>query len=97
MFSWFDARDAEKFGLTLAEFFMKRIPLEVPNKKSKSIEKKQEVLNTMFSQIQQFKMKHKLNVYKKAKLGNAFKWKLLEAHYDPALVDELTKVLLLKC
>ena len=51
----------------------------------------------MFSQIQQFKMKHKLNIYKKAKLGNSFKWKLLEANYDPALVDELTKALMLKC
>lgn len=51
----------------------------------------------MFSQIQEFKMKHELNVYKKAKLGNAFKWKLLEADYDPVLVDELTKLLLLKC
>jgi len=97
MFSWFDARDAQKFGISLAEFYMERIPVEAPNKKNKSLEKKQEVLNTMFSQIPPFKMKHNLNIYQKAKLGNAFKWKLLEADYDPALVDELTKVLLLKC
>ena len=97
MFSWLDARDAQKFGISLAEFFMERIPLEMPNKKIKSLAKKQEVLNTMFSQIPPFKMKHKLNIYKKAKLGNAFKWKLLEADYDPELVDELTKVLMLKC
>lgn len=97
MFNWFDARDAHKFGISLAEFFMERIPLEMPNKKIKSLEKKQEVLNTLFSQIPPFKMKHKLNIYKKAKLGNAFKWRLLDANYDPALVDELTKELLLKC
>lgn len=97
MFNWFDARDAQKFGISLAEFFIERIPLEKPNKKSKSIAKKQEVLDKMFMQIQLYKMKHKLNIYKKAKLGNAFKWKLLDANYDPALTDELTKVLLLKC
>lgn len=97
MFSWFDARDAQQLGVSLAEFFMERIPLEAPNKKSPSLKIKQEVLNTMFSQIQQFKMKHKLNIYKKAKLGTALKWKLLDANYDPTLVDELTKVLLLKC
>lgn len=97
MISWLDARDAHNFGITLADFFMERIPLEMPNKKIKSIEKKQEVLDKMFSQIQLFKMKHKLNIYKKAKLGNAFKWKLLDADYDPVLVDELTKVLMLKC
>lgn len=97
MISWLDAREAQKFGISLAEFFIKRIPLDAPNKKSKSMEKKQEVLNTMFSQIQLFKMKHKLNIYKKAKLGNSFKWKLLDANYDPELVDELTKLLMLKC
>lgn len=96
MISWLDARDAQKFGLTLAEFFIERIPLETPNKKIKSLAKKQEVLNKMFIQIQIFKIKHKLNIYKKAKLGNSFKWKLLDADYDPTLVDELTKALMLK-
>lgn len=97
MFNWFDARDAEKLGVSLADFFMKKMPLDDPKKKSLSIKSKQEVLNTLFSQIHQFKLKHTLNIYQKAKLGNAFKWKLLDANYDPELVDELTKALLLKC
>jgi hypothetical protein len=97
MIIWFDAREAQKFGTSLAEFFIQRIPLEKPNKKIKSLAKKQEVLDKMFLQIHDFKMKHKLNIYKKAKLGNAFKWKLLDADYDPELVDELTKLLMLKC
>jgi hypothetical protein len=97
MLSWFDAHDAQKFGTSLAEFFIAGFPLDAPNKKSKSTVKKQEVLNKMFLQIQLFKKKHKLNIYKKAKLGNAFKWKLLDANYDPLLVDELTKELMLKC
>ena len=96
MIDWFDARDAQEFGITLAEFFMERVPLEQPNKKIKSLAKKQEVLDKMFSQIPAFKMKHRLNIYKKAKLGNSFKWKLLDADYDPELVDELTKLLMLK-
>ena len=97
MISWLDARDAEKFGITLAEFFMERTPLEKPNNKIKSLAKQQQVLDTMYSQIKPFKMKHKLNIYKKAKLGNAFKWRLLDSGYDPALADELTKLLMLKC
>ena len=96
MIDWFDARDAQEFGITLAEFFMERVPLEQPHKKIKSLAKKQEVLDKMFLQIPAFKMKHQLNIYKKAKLGNAFKWKLLDADYDPELVDELTKLLMLK-
>ena len=50
MLSWFDAHDAQQLGIALACFFMERIPLETPNKKSKSIAKKQEVLDKMFLQ-----------------------------------------------
>lgn len=96
MFSWFDAHDAQEFGISLAEFFIERLPLEAPNKKNKPMAKKQEVLDKMFLKIQLFKTAHKLNIYKKAQLGNAFKWKLLDANYDPDFVDELTNVLMLR-
>lgn len=97
MFSWFDARDAQEFGTSLATFFIEKFPLEASNKKNKSMVKKQDVLDKMFQKVQLFKTTHKLNIYKKAQLGNAFKWKLLEANYDPEFVDELTNMLLLKC
>ena len=97
MLSWFDARDAQEFGASLAEFFIERIQREAPGKKNKPMAKKQAVLDKMFVKIQLFKTKHKLNFYKKAKLWNAFKWKLLDANYDPEFVNELTKVLMLKC
>jgi hypothetical protein len=97
MLDWFNARDAHQFGIDLAKFFMERIPLEEPHKKIKSLARKQEVLDKIFLQIQVFKIEHKLNIYKKAKLGNAFKWELLDAGYDSVLVDELTKLLMVKC
>jgi len=46
MFNWFDARDAQEFGVSLAEFFIERIPLDASSKKNKSLAKKQEVLDT---------------------------------------------------
>lgn len=94
MFSWLDAQEAQKFGTTLAEFFIERIPMEESGKKSKSLEKKQEVVQKMIQQIQIHRIDHKMNLYKKAKLANAFKWKLLDANYPSELVDELTKMLL---
>lgn len=94
MFSWFDASEAQQFGNTLAEFLIERIPAEDSGKKDKSAPKKQEVINKMLLQIQIFKVSHKLNIYKKAKLANSFKWKLLDAKYEPDFVDELTKMLL---
>jgi hypothetical protein len=97
MFNWFDARDAQEFGASLAVFFMENISIETHGKKNKPMAKRKVVLDKMFLKIQLFKTKHQLNVYKKAKLWNAFKWKLLDANYDPDFVDELTKMLMLKC
>ncbi|MES2536578.1 MAG: hypothetical protein V4632_11970 [Pseudomonadota bacterium] len=94
--TWFDAREAKIFGASLATFFIDRLPLDAPGKKAKSMAKKQEVLNKMFLQIVRFNAEHKLNVYKKAQLGNTFKWTLKEAGYDPAFVDQLTKELMVK-
>jgi len=62
--------------------------------KDKSTAKQQEVVTKMLLQIQIFKANHKLNLYKKAKLANSFKWKLMDANYQPEIVDELTKTVL---
>jgi len=94
--SWFDAREAEQFGLTLALFFSDRVSLEAGKGGKKSLPKKQlEAVNKMFMQAEHFRSEHKLNIYKKAKLGNVFKWRLRELGYANELVDELTKELLL--
>jgi hypothetical protein len=94
MFSWFNASEAQQFGTTLAVFFIERIPAVESGKSDKLIAKKQEVINKMLLQIEMFKANHKLNLFKKAKLANAFKWKLLDAKYESEFVDELTKILL---
>jgi hypothetical protein len=94
--SWFDAKEAKRFGTELAHFFMERLPLETGDKKSKSMTRKQEVLDKMFQQAGRFKLEHKLNIYRKAQLGNVFKWELKDAGYDPEFVDELTKALMLR-
>ena len=94
MFNWFDASEAQKFGTTLADFFIERVPTDSAGKKDKALAKKQEVINKMLLQIEIFKANNKLNLYKKAKLANAFKWKLLDAKFDTELVDELTKTVL---
>jgi tetratricopeptide (TPR) repeat protein len=38
----------------------------------------------------------RLNIFKRAKLANAFKWKLLERGVEPDIVDELTQALVLR-
>ncbi|MBC7376763.1 MAG: hypothetical protein H7346_04925 [Burkholderiaceae bacterium] len=96
MFSWFDAKEARTFGESLAAFFAERIPANSDLKEKKFTTKAQQVLSKMALQVDQFKQGHKLNVFKKAQLGNAFKWKLRDAGYDHGYVDELTEWLMLR-
>jgi hypothetical protein len=92
MLAWFDAREAQEFGKSLAQFFIERVPLD-PTKKN-SPKKQQETLNKMLTQLSVFKLKAKLNFYKKAKLWNAFKWALYEAGYDREAVDQMVSELI---
>jgi hypothetical protein len=91
VFSWFDAREAKEFGASLARFYVAKNPSAVSNKTEKFVAKKQEeLLGNMLQQVVRFKLENKLNIYKKAQIGNSFKWTLKEAGCDPAYVDKLT-------
>jgi len=92
---WFDASEAKEFGSTLAKFYIDRIPPGDSGEKKPSVAKTQEVINKMLQQLDKFKVDHKLNIYKKAQMGNAFKWALKDAGYDSEFVDKFTKQLML--
>lgn len=95
LFSWFDGREANEFGLSLAEFFAQRVPPEsIPATDKKPLRKVEDVLSKMHAKLQQYRSGHKLNMYQKARLGNAFQWKLFDLGYDKLIVEELTRELL---
>lgn len=94
--AWFDAGEAKKFGASLAQFFIERIP-KASQKGDKEFAKKVDyILQKMLEQIVQFKAQHKLNTYKKAQLGNVFKWALLDAGISADYADEMTTWLMQK-
>lgn len=95
LFSWFDATEAKEFGTSLARFHIENIPRDEPGKKTISSAKQKELLDKLFQRMVQFQHERKLNIYKKAQLGNIFKWKLKEAGYDPEYVDQITRQLML--
>lgn len=95
LFSWFDASEAKEFGASLAKFYVERNTLSVSNRTDKFVAKKQEeLLGKLLQQVVRFKLEHRLNVYKKAQVGNSFKWTLKEAGCDPQYVDQLTSWLM---
>jgi hypothetical protein len=96
IFEWFEINDVEKFGQSLAQFMIKRIPVAAEKRSKKAIAKQLDTVDKMYLQIEQFKLNNKLNIYKKAKLGSAFKFELLAAGYKPEFVDQVTKGLMQK-
>ncbi len=96
MFSWFSAQRSVQFGLELAQFFADRVPPEsIPAMEKKPLRHALEVIQKMHRKVAEFKNTEKLNIYKKAKLANAFQWKLFDLGYNKHIVEELTKELLL--
>lgn len=94
MFKWLDAKQAQSFGAELAQFYMARVPFESPFSEKKFATKTQDTLKKMQLQVQTFRQSNSLNFYQKAKLGNAFKWALLDGGYDKQYVDEITEWLI---
>lgn len=94
--AWFDARQAKEFGASLAVFFIERIPRNQQIEEKQIIAKTQKTLGQMADQLTRFKLQNKLNTYKKAQLGNAFKWALKDAGLAPSQVEQLTKWLMLQ-
>ena len=94
--AWFDAKEAEKFGQSLAQLFIAKIPVVIEPGKKTSIAEQFKVVDQAHAQIEKFKQDNKLNIYKKAKLGSAFKYELMAAGYKPEFINELTKGVLLK-
>lgn len=91
MLSWFDASEAKKFGESLARFFLETVPPASRIGDKAFAEKVNKNLKIMAERVAVFKQQHKLNTYKKAQLGNAFKWTLIDASVEEAYSDELTK------
>jgi hypothetical protein len=91
MFGWFNAAAAKEFGAGLAQFYVERIPVTLAITEKKFAAKSKDVLDKMALQVARFKEANPLNTYKKAQLGNSFKWTLRDAGYESAYVDRLTE------
>ena len=94
--SWFDAKEAKDFGETLAQLLIERTPAEGTLGEGRLTKKHTAMLHQLDRHVVQFRQQHKLNVYKKAQLGNRFKWTLKEKGYDAGYIDLLTNWLMLQ-
>lgn len=91
MFTFLDATAAKLFGVEMAHFYMERMPVGIVLKEKQFASKSQQIIEKMVEQINAHKERNKLNTYKIAQMGNAFKWELKDAGYNDDYVNKLTQ------
>ena len=89
----------DSFANSLAEELKNSVPPELFKEKNVSIKDKkrlQNTINRIFSQVDEFNKKSRPGLYKKARIGNTFMWKLRESGYEEKFIEELTRDILVR-
>lgn len=101
LLKWLDAREAAEVGNALADDFV----LQTGRGSSSTARRNgpagptkdlQKFLQRFLQRVDADARPLRLNVFKRAKLANSFKWRLLEKGVEPEIVNELTQALVLR-
>jgi Flp pilus assembly protein TadD len=97
LLDWFNAREAAQAGTTLAEYFLSEDGASAkPGRKTQPSKNGRPDLQRFLQRVSREAGPLKLNLFRRAKLLNSFKWRLLERGVDRDAVDELTELVLLQ-
>lgn len=92
---WFNTKEVDAFAQWVVEDLLKRMPPESLGRYDKKTADRLHRMNeAVSSRARELVAKHKLNVYKRGRLGNRVKWGLKEAGYPDAFADAFTYELL---
>jgi hypothetical protein len=85
---WFNAREAVLFAQEIVREVNRLFP--PTDQKGKAIPTKayQRKFDGLIVRIRTFSSKHKLNIYKKAKLLNTIKWEMKDAGHEEVIINE---------
>lgn len=91
LFEWFDTEEGDELARAIVTELVKRVPpTTLPAKDRKAATRLRNTHDAIFARAGKFARTHKLNVYKKARLANQFRWALKDAGYPPEFVDSWT-------
>jgi hypothetical protein len=90
LFGSVSSKEVDAFAKQLADELAKRYP---PAKEQQSAAEKRlsSILEDICNKALRFKSEHKLGVYKKARLGNTFRWELEERGYSKMFIETATE------
>ena len=92
IFTFFSTRELEEFATGLAADLARRFP---PASESRTdagaVHQIKVILEGLAARAVRYRDEHKLGIYRKAKLGNVFRWKLKDFGYSDAFVERATR------
>ena len=93
LFGSASGKDVDAFAKTLAQELAKRYPPALDKGSERKISQKRltTILEDTFSHAAEFRKQNKLGVYKKARLGNTFRWELQDMGYSEKFVEIATE------
>lgn len=94
----FSTKDVDALAKSMAEEIAKRYPpgADAPDKKKKSSPNRlPQILGEVYARTDAIRVERSLGVYRKAKLGNTFRWELKELGYDKEFVEIATQGLII--
>lgn len=93
LFGSVSGKDVDGFAKTLAQELAKRYPPALDKDSERKISQKRltMLLEDTFNRAAEYRKQHKLGVYKKARLGNTFRWELQEMGYSQKFVEAATE------
>lgn len=96
LFGSVSGKDVDQFAKTLAQNLAKRYPPALDKGGERKISQKRltAILEDTFNRAMEFKQQNKLGVYKKARLGNTFRWELQEIGYSEKFIEVATEGLI---
>ena len=89
---FFNTKEIEEFATVLASDLHRRFPPASEARTDPGAKHQIKViLEGLAARAVRYQKEHKLGIYKKAKLGNVFKWKLKEFGYSDGFAEIATK------
>jgi hypothetical protein len=93
IFGSVSSKQVDEFAVGLARTLANNYPPQPAGggRPAGAVEKLRATLDEICREALGFKTLHKLGIYKKARLGNAFRWELTELGYEKRFVEEATQ------
>lgn len=92
----FSSKEVDQFAKSLAAELSRRYPPALDQAKEKKVSQNRiaRVLEEAYQKAVQFNAEKQLGVYRKARLGNTFRWELTELGYSKPFVEMATEGLI---